>query len=95
MASKKTAAEKALPYKSSDRIRIEHPKTGEAYGVTGAAFAKHYEGSGFRAVGFENGGPFRETAAEQAAAETAPTEASEPTAAADAELAPATETGPA
>lgn len=83
MATKKKRAEKALPYRPSDRIRIEHPKTGEAYGVTGSAFAKHYGGSGFRAVSFENGAPFRETKAEQEAAENAPVE---PTAAAEATL---------
>lgn len=85
MASRTKKAERALPYRPSDRIRIEHPKTGEAYGVTGAAFEKHYKGSGFRAVSFENGGPFRETKAEQAAAENAPVE---PVAAAEAVLEP-------
>jgi hypothetical protein len=85
MAQAEKKATRALPYRPSDRIRIEHPKTGEAYGVTGSAFSSTYKGSGFRAVSFEDGTPFRETKAEQAAAEqAAEAEASEPTAAAEA-----------
>ena len=58
-------------YKASDRLRIEHPKTGEAYGVTGAAFEKNYEGLGFRAVSFEDGSPLSLSKAEQEAASRA------------------------
>jgi hypothetical protein len=81
MARDEKKAARALPYRPSDRIRIEHPKTGEAYGVTGSAFSSTYKGGGFRAVSFEDGTPFRETKAEQAAEENAPIE---PTAAAEA-----------
>lgn len=81
MAQSEKKAARALPYRPSDRIRIEHPKTGEAYGVTGATFASTYKDGGFRAVSFEDGSPFRETKAEQAALENAPVE---PTAAAEA-----------
>lgn len=58
-------------YKASDRIRIEHPETGEAYGVTGSAFEKEYEPLGFRAVGFEDGSPLSLSKAEQEAASRA------------------------
>lgn len=58
-------------YKAGDRIRIEHPKTGEAYGVTGSAFEKTYEGLGFRAISFEDGSPLSLSKAEQEAASRA------------------------
>jgi hypothetical protein len=61
----------AKGYKASDRIRIEHPKTGEAYGVTGSAFEKTYEERGFRAVSMENGAPFSLSKGEQEAASRA------------------------
>lgn len=58
-------------YKASDRIRIEHPKTGEAYGVTGSAFEKNYEPLGFRATSFEDGSPLSFSKGEQEAASRA------------------------
>ena len=68
------AAKKEAPYGPNDRIRIEHPKTGESYGVLGSDFSKHYEAGGFRAVSYETGAPFRLSKAEQAAADNVPAE---------------------
>lgn len=45
MASK-TEKMKDLP--GTAEVEIEHPKTGERYGVTVAAFRDHYEGAGFK-----------------------------------------------
>ncbi len=67
----------AKGYKAGDRIRIEHPKTGEAYGVTGSAFEKTYEERGFRAVSYEDGRPFTLSKAEQEAASRAAAPASQ------------------
>lgn len=66
----------AKGYKAGDRIRIEHPKTGEAYGVTGSAFEKTYEALGFRAVSYEDGSPLALSKAEQEAASRAAAPAS-------------------
>lgn len=51
------------------RVRIEHPDSGKAYGVSVKAFERIYEERGFRVVGLEDGSPLQFTEAEEAAAE--------------------------
>lgn len=64
-------------YKKTDRILIENSKTGEQYGVTGAAFDAEYEALGFRAVSFEDGTPLELSKGEKEAASRAAKPSSE------------------
>lgn len=54
MAKKKSGK----PYGPHDRVLALNTKTGEQYGVSGAAFDKGFAARGYEAVSFEDGRPF-------------------------------------
>lgn len=76
MAGKSKAKKK--PYGPHDRVLAVNSKTGQQYGVSGAAFDKGFANDGYEAVSFEDGTPF--DAAEPEAEEAAEPQASEPAA---------------